>query len=162
MTQYAIYKSPIGDITITTDGTSLTGLHIEGDRHFTSIPDSWIHVQDNPLLQKVQTELDEYFNGSRTAFTVPINTAGTDFQQLVWSALQNIPAGVNISYGELARQIDRPKAVRAVGTAIGRNPICIIVPCHRVLASDGSLGGYVAGIERKKYLLDLERRQATI
>jgi methylated-DNA-[protein]-cysteine S-methyltransferase len=92
----------------------------------------------------------------RTRFDVPVVFDGTEFQCLVWKALQNIPSGKTVSYGSLAEAIGRPKAVRAVGTAVGRNPLCIVVPCHRVLAGDGSLGGYVAGLDRKQHLLALE------
>jgi methylated-DNA-[protein]-cysteine S-methyltransferase len=160
MIQYIIYHSPIGQITISTDGTSISSVHIEGDRYFTHIPDEWKQNQDEPLLQRVQVELDKYFAGLLTEFTIPITPQGTEFQQLVWRALREIPIGTTISYGDLAKRIGRPHAVRAVGTAIGRNPICIIIPCHRVLASNGSLGGYVAGVERKQYLLHLEKQHS--
>jgi len=160
MIRYAIYHSPIGQITISTDGASVSGVHIEGDRYFTHVPDEWKQDQDEPLLQRTQIELDKYFAGLLTEFTIPITFQGTEFQQLAWRALREIPIGTTISYGELAKRIERPDAVRAVGTAIGRNPICIIIPCHRVLASNGSLGGYVAGVERKQHLLHLEKKHS--
>ncbi len=156
MTSYDTFASPVGPITIATDDTSLTALHLEGDRYFTAIPFGWERDADHPVLLQAKAELAEYFAGKRTAFTVPVASAGTDFQQQVWAALSRIPAGQTTTYADIARVIGRPRAVRAVGTAVGRNPVCIIVPCHRVLASNGTLGGYVAGLERKQQLLKIE------
>jgi methylated-DNA-[protein]-cysteine S-methyltransferase len=161
MMYYDVFPSPVGDITASSDGTAITGLHIEGDRYFTSMPSEWVHDVAQPLFTQLRTELSEYFAGARTHFDVPVAFEGTEFQRLVWKALQGIPAGKTVSYGALAETIGRPKAVRAVGTAVGRNPLCIVVPCHRVLAGDGSLGGYVAGLDRKQYLLALEGALST-
>lgn len=108
------------------------------------------------VLRHAEREFNDYFAGRRQEFTVPIDPAGTDFQQRVWRALLQIPLGRLGSYGEIARQIGRPAAARAVGAAVGRNPIAIIVPCHRVVGSDGSLTGYAAGLPRKQALLKLE------
>lgn len=102
--------------------------------------------------------MDEYFAGRRTGFDVSVMAEGTVFQRSAWEALCSIDYGTAISYGEQARRMGRPTAVRAVGTANGRNPIPIIIPCHRVIAADGSLGGYSAGIDIKRWLLDHERR----
>lgn len=156
MTVYDIFTSPIGAITASSDGTAVTGLHIEGDRYFTTVPAEWVRDESDAVLRQLQSELAEYFAGTRTQFDVPVAFKGTEFQQSVWTALQMIGQSETTSYGALAAAIGRPKAVRAVGTAVGRNPLCIVVPCHRVLASDGSLGGYVAGLERKRHLLTLE------
>jgi len=156
MTYYDIFPSPIGDITASTDGVAVTALHIEGDRYFTAVPTEWTRQSTHPLLIQLQAELGEYFAGTRVRFDVPVAFEGTEFQRSVWKALQGIPSGKAVSYRTLAEAIGRPKAVRAVGTAVGRNPLCIVVPCHRVLASDGSLGGYVAGLDRKQLLLTLE------
>lgn len=156
MTFYDVFTSPIGAITASSDGNAVTGLHIEGDRYFTAIPAEWVRDESNVVLQQLRTELAEYFAGKRAQFDVPVAFKGTEFQQSVWTTLQTIGQSETTSYGELAAAIGRPKAVRAVGTAVGRNPLCIVVPCHRVLASDGSLGGYVAGLERKRHLLTLE------
>lgn len=153
---YNIFPSPIGAITASSDGTAVTGLHIEGDRYFTAVPAEWVRDESDAVLRQLQSELAEYFAGTRTQFDVPVAFRGTEFQQSVWTALQLIGQSETTSYGALAAAIGRPKAVRAVGTAVGRNPLCIVVPCHRVLASDGSLGGYVAGLERKRHLLTLE------
>ena len=114
----------------------------------------------NPILGQTEAELAEYFAGERREFTMPLAPAGTEFQRQVWDALQSIPYGETRSYGEQARSIERPKAVRAVASANGDNPISIIIPCHRVIGSDGSLTGYGGGLPRKQYLLGLERRIA--
>jgi methylated-DNA-[protein]-cysteine S-methyltransferase len=156
MITYDILTSPLGDITAAASDNAIIAVHISGDRYFTSAPLDWVQANDNPLLNQLQTEMDDFFAGKRTGFSVPIVFKGTEFQQLVWNALQTIPAGTTTTYGALAEKIGKPKAVRAVGTAIGKNPICIVVPCHRVMAGDGSLGGYVAGLERKRHLLTLE------
>jgi len=113
--------------------------------------------RDDAAFADVCAQLDEYFAGTRTGFEVPMLLEGTEFQQAVWAQLCAIPYGSTISYGELARRVGNPKASRAVGLANGRNPIAVIVPCHRVIAGDGSLGGYGGGLDRKTALLDLER-----
>jgi methylated-DNA-[protein]-cysteine S-methyltransferase len=156
MVVYDIFSSPLGQITAASNGGAIIALHIEGDRYFAGIPSDWVHDSSNALLVRLKRELAEYFAGTRTRFDVPIAFSGTEFQQSVWNALQTIAPSETTTYGALAAKIGRPKAVRAVGTAVGRNPLCVVVPCHRVLASDGSLGGYVAGLERKQQLLTLE------
>ena len=152
---YTIIPSPIGDITAAIKNNALAELHIEGDRYFTRVPADWQRA-DHPLFDQLARELKEYFAGERTAFEVPLAVDGTEFQREVWRALQTLAQGETTTYAAIAAAIDRPKAVRAVGTAIGKNPLCIVVPCHRVLASNGSLGGYVAGLDRKQRLLTLE------
>jgi methylated-DNA-[protein]-cysteine S-methyltransferase len=113
---------------------------------------------DRGTFADVRRQLAEYFGGDRITFDVPLAAAGTPFQRAVWRGLRGIPYGETISYGELARRIGRPSAVRAVGLANGRNPISVIVPCHRVIGADGTLTGYGGGIERKRLLLELETR----
>lgn len=110
----------------------------------------------SPVIEEAQKELAEYFEGKRRTFDLLLAFAGTDFQKSVWQALQKIGYGETVSYGELARRIGRPKAVRAVGVAVGENPFSIIVPCHRIVGADGSLTGYGGGFEAKKFLLGLE------
>ena len=111
-------------------------------------------------LREAKRQLGEYFDGKRQDFDLPLGDAGTDFQQRVWAELRRIPFGKTISYGELAARIGQPKASRAVGMANGRNPLPVVVPCHRVVSHDGSLGGYGGGLPLKKALLDLEQRSA--
>lgn len=154
---YDTFNSPLGPLTVSTNGAQISGLHITGDRYFTGIPSGWVRSPDQPLLRQARRELSEYFAGQRQSFTLPVLLFGTSFQKQVWQALQQIPQGSTSTYAAIAQSIGKPRAVRAVGTAIGHNPVCIIVPCHRVLASDGSLGGYVAGLKRKSQLLTLEQ-----
>ena len=117
---------------------------------------------DPTLFTEVISQLEQYFAGQRTDFDVPLTFVGTPFQRTVWAALRKIPYGETESYGQLAERIRRPGAARAVGLANGRNPIGIIVPCHRVVGATGSLTGYGGGLERKHYLLDFERRSALV
>lgn len=115
-------------------------------------------TEEDLICKQAKTELTEYFNGDRTEFRVPLDfSIGTDFQKKVWRALQGIPYGKTISYGSLAKELGDIKAVRAVGTANGKNPILVIVPCHRVIGADGSLTGFSAGMDMKKGLLELEQ-----
>ena len=114
----------------------------------------------NALLDRLRGELHEYFSGQRSDFSVPLAPAGTDFQKRVWAELQKIPHGQTISYEELARRIGKPTAQRAVAQANGANPICILIPCHRVISKNGGMGGYSAGLERKRFLLGLEQRDS--
>ncbi len=114
--------------------------------------------RDHPLLLDVERQMNAYFAGTRSGFSVPLDFAGTDFQKNVWKALLTIPYGETRSYAQLATQIGRPAAARAVGAANGRNPMSIVVPCHRVLGADGALTGFAGGLEAKAYLLALEAR----
>lgn len=152
----AILPSPIGELTVTADADGITGLYMEGDAHaLASAPST-----DNPLLAKARDQLDAYFAGRLTEFDLPLSLKGTPFQQRVWSRLQTIPFGRTTSYGALAATLGQPTAMRAVGLANGRNPVSIIVPCHRVIGADGSLTGYGGGIERKRWLLAHEQAVA--
>jgi methylated-DNA-[protein]-cysteine S-methyltransferase len=154
---YDDFNSPIGIITVSTDGVHITSLHIEGDRYFKGVLKEWTRDPGQRLLHQVHQELDEYFAGIRTGFAVPLLPTGTALQQAVWKALRDIPSGTTTSYKKIAQTIGKPQAVRTVASVIGRNPIGIIIPCHRVLTSTGSLGGYVAGLKRKQQLLDIEQ-----
>lgn len=113
-------------------------------------------VKSNGLTEKCKQQLAEYFNGRRVKFDLPLSPQGTDFQQSIWRALLGIPFGKTASYRDVAHAVNNPKAVRAVGAANGKNPISIVVPCHRVIGSDGSLTGYAGGLERKEWLLKHE------
>ena len=146
--------SPVGRLALRSQGGHLTHLVMEDQAHATPAPPG--SVRDDGAFAEVVGQLGEYFAGKRTSFDIPMALEGTDFQCRVWSELCSIPYGKTISYGELARRVDNPKASRAVGSANGRNPIAVIVPCHRVIAGDGSLGGYGGGLDRKVVLLELE------
>lgn len=152
-----IEESPIGEILLTSDGQSLTGLYLKGQKHFPTQTDSWQQAAIAPPLPQVAQQLTEYFSSQRQTFDLPLAACGTNFQQTVWSLLPNIPYGETISYGSLAHKIGKPGSSRAVGAANGRNPISIIVPCHRVVASNGKLTGYAGGIDKKQWLLAHER-----
>ena len=153
--RYRMTPSPVGFITVAGDGAAVTGLRMEDQAYPPAAAAEW--VRDDTAFEDVVEQLDEYFAGTRTEFDVTLRLVGTEFQRRVWSALLEIPYGETISYGELARRIGQPSASRAVGLANGRNPVGIIVPCHRVIGADGSLTGYGGGIARKRALLDLER-----
>lgn len=141
------YQSPVGPLTLVASDDALLELRFgaSGAREST------------PLLGRVKAELDEYFAGERTRFGVPLAPLGTRFQRQVWSALSEIPFGRTRSYAEIAALVGRPSAARAVGAANGQNPIAILIPCHRVLASDGTLRGYRWGLDKKEALLARER-----
>jgi methylated-DNA-[protein]-cysteine S-methyltransferase len=146
--------SPIGKLTITVEDGLLTGVHMHEQRHFPAISAS---VQrDDAALAPIVEQLRAYFAGELTGFELQLDLRGTPFQRRVWAELQEIPYGETISYGELARRVGNPKASRAVGLANGRNPVAIVVPCHRVIGADGSLTGYGGGLDRKVWLLEHE------
>jgi O-6-methylguanine DNA methyltransferase len=154
-TVYAYLDSPVGRLCVESDGEFLTGLHMPGHRHWKGLDASWRQA-DAPFAAACE-QLAEYFAGEREAFDLPFKLAGTPFQQRVWSELVRIPYGATITYAELARRTGNPNASRAVGAANGRNPLSIIVPCHRVIGADGSLTGYGGGMETKRWLLEWER-----
>lgn len=150
------FESEVGPIYLEASETGLRGCHLEKQKTPTVKKLDEAGSAKKFLLQ-AETEIKEYLNGKRKSFSVKLEIVGTDFQKKVWSQLQKIPFGKSLSYKELAECIKNPKAVRAVGTANGRNNFCIIIPCHRVIAADGTLGGYSGGIPFKKKLLNLEK-----
>lgn len=154
-------KSPVGELTLVANDKALVAVLWENDKPGrTRIKD---HVTNNkhPILIKAEGELKEYFAKKRKKFSVKTDFAGTDFQKKVWAALRAIPFGEPRSYADVAKQIGNPKAVRAVGAANGKNPVSIIVPCHRVIATSGKLTGFAGGLVNKKRLLDLEESAYT-
>jgi methylated-DNA-[protein]-cysteine S-methyltransferase len=157
MTQfYAYYESPLGQILLTATSGALTGLHFVGEKYYPGIAPGWGYDDTTAVIKSAITQLDDYFAGNRKSFELPLAPEGTTFQRQVWNALIKLHFGETATYAQLAQRIGNPKAVRAVGAANGRNPISIIVPCHRVIGADGSLTGYAGGLERKKALLQLE------
>jgi methylated-DNA-[protein]-cysteine S-methyltransferase len=152
--------TPVGRLTLLGDGEALCGVYMDDHRHAPPVPAG--AVRDDGAFAAAREQLEAYFAGARTRFDVPLALAGTSFQRAVWAGLRGIPYGETISYGELARRIGRPAAVRAVGLANGRNPVSIIVPCHRVIGSGGALVGYGGGLERKRALLALEAGVAAL
>ena len=151
MSYYLEIDSPIGPLHIACVENGITELHMG------SKPPATGARQGHTLLTRARKQLDEYFSGKRTSFDLPLAAKGTDFQQQVWKKLCDIPFGETSSYGEVAARVGNPRASRAVGAANGRNPIAVIVPCHRVIGADGSLTGFGGGLERKKWLLQHER-----
>jgi methylated-DNA-[protein]-cysteine S-methyltransferase len=151
--------SPVGPLTLVATDEAICELLWAGDESVRpSGSDAPVVDASHPVLARAAEELCEYFAGARRDFTVPVHTAGTAFQQSVWTVLRGIPYGTTITYGEQARRVGNPKAMRAVGGANGRNPVGIIVPCHRVIGADGSLTGFGGGMKAKAWLLEHERR----
>lgn len=150
------YAGALGTMLLAASDRGLAGVWFEGQRHGPeAVP--WREAPEHPVLQAAMRQLAEYFEGSRTQFDLPLDLRlGTPFQQSVWQALLAIPSGRTTSYAALGRQLGRPQAARAVGAAVGRNPVSIVVPCHRVVGTAGALTGYAGGLERKTALLQLE------
>ena len=144
-----IYSSTFGDILIESNGKAITKVKLVDNKDVTPAPDT--------LTKKAAKQLDEYFSGKRKVFDLPLDPQGTEFQRSVWRALKEIPYGETRSYKQIANAIGNPKACRAVGMANNKNPIWIIIPCHRVIGADGSLTGYGGGIKMKQKLLEIER-----
>jgi methylated-DNA-[protein]-cysteine S-methyltransferase len=153
--RHAVVDSPVGPLTMVARDGRLAGLYMAGQRH---LPDEHTFgARDDEVLPEVREQLAAYFRGELREFDLPLAEVGTPFQAEVWAALRRVPYGETCTYGELAAAIGRPAAVRAVGAANGRNPICIVVPCHRVVGSTGQLTGYAGGVDKKAALLALEQ-----
>ncbi len=156
---YSVQESPVGDLFLTSDGEALTGVYMQDVGERPRGTRGW--VRSDERLEEARRQLAEYFTGERTEFDLPLRPHGTAFQRRVWTALRAIPYGETSAYGEVAGRIGRPGAARAVGAATGRNPLPIVVPCHRVVGADGSLVGFGGGLDRKRVLLALEERTRT-
>lgn len=154
-----VMPSPVGTLTLFASDIGLVAILWENDRPGRVPLAEAVDRHDHPILVEATRQLTGYFAGTLTAFTVPLDMRGTDFQKSVWAALLTIPYGETRSYGEIARQLGRPGASRAVGAANGRNPVSIIAPCHRVIGGNGGLTGFAGGLEAKRLLLDLETRR---
>ena len=154
--------SPLGSVLLVGDGDHLVAARLEKKRSSARELFGPLEEKETAVLKKARRQLEEYFAGQRTEFDIPLKPKGTEFQRSVWKALREIPFGETRSYSQQAALLKNPKAVRAVGAANGKNPIWIIVPCHRVIGADGSLTGYAGGVDVKKYLLDLESKQRSL
>lgn len=152
---YRRIGSPVGPLLIAGDESGLRLIEFHAPRHPSARGDGW-REGEHPVLQDAQAQLDEYFAGTRRHFDLPLAPQGTAFQRAVWWALADIPFGTTLSYAELATRLGRPAATRAVGAANGRNPLPIVLPCHRVIGADGSLTGFGGGLPNKRFLLQLE------
>jgi methylated-DNA-[protein]-cysteine S-methyltransferase len=148
----SVFKTPLGTVVALADAQGLCSLSFDE----TAI----LCHEDNPHLVTLKAELEEYFEGKRNSFSVSLNPQGTPFQMAVWRVLCDIPYGSVISYSQEAQMLSHPSAVRAVANANGKNPIPIIIPCHRVIAKDGGIGGYSGGLWRKEFMLELERKNS--
>ncbi len=157
---YTFFESPLGRMLVQGDGESVTGLFMPNHKGLPGLKASW--RQTDAPFAAVRAQLAEYFAGTRQEFALPLKPGGTPFQQQVWQELQRIPFAQTISYAELARRVGKPAAARAVGHANSRNPISIIVPCHRVIGASGRLTGYAGGMDKKEWLLAWERRAAGV
>jgi len=153
---YDEMPSPVGTLRLVADEQGLCEIWFERGRHQKAPQSHWL--RDAKPLAQARRQLEEYFAGTRQQFDLPLHPLGTPFQLEVWWELARIPYGATISYGELARRINQPQAMRAVGAANGRNPLPIVLPCHRVIGSDGSLTGFGGGLPTKRYLLSMESR----
>jgi methylated-DNA-[protein]-cysteine S-methyltransferase len=155
--RYTTVDSPIGELLLLGDDRRLRGLYMQDGRKPARVAVDW--EPDASAFTDTIAQLDEYFDGRRTTFELSLDMRGSPFEQRVWRALQDIPYGKTASYGEVAQRVGQPSAARAVGLANGRNPIAVIVPCHRVIGANGTLTGYGGGLERKQLLLELEQGQ---
>ena len=158
MPYYDYYQSPHGRMLLVADDKALTGVYFTGQKHQPRIEEGWKKDEGHAPLRQAKRELAEYFSGARTRFTVKVAPHGTPFQRAVWKAIAGVGFGRTIAYAELARRAGRPGSARAAGAATGRNPIGIIVPCHRIVGSNGALTGYAGGLANKSALLTLEGR----
>ena len=156
MKYYTTFESPLKQLLLVSNGRALTGLYFQSHRYGEEIQLEWKQFDSATPFPQVKEQLAAYFAGELQTFDLPLALPGTEFQRLAWEKLQGIPYGQTISYGELARQMARPASIRAVGQANARNPISIIVPCHRVIGAHGSLTGYGGGLEVKAALLSFE------
>jgi len=156
MRYYDLYESPQGQMLLVADGEGLSGVYFDGQKYLPRVDPDWRRDARHAPLQQVKRELAEYFGGERKRFETALAPEGTPFQQAVWKAISAVGFGKTITYSELALHAGFPGSARAAGAATGRNPIGIIVPCHRIVGSNGSLTGYAGGLERKRALLALE------
>ena len=154
---YSNIKSPLGELVLVTDDAALTGLYFAGCDHVPVERERWTLKAQHPVLQQTSKQLEQYFSGKRTSFSLPVRLIGTNFQKRVWTQIARIPFGQTISYTQLAKRAGAPQAIRAAGTTTGRNPVSIIIPCHRIVGKNGSMCGFAGGLERKQHLLELER-----
>lgn len=156
MIRYARLATPLGTLVATASGGALSGLYYEGGRHAPAVGPDWIEDADAAPLRECARQIREYLGGARTTFDIALAPVGSEFQRRVWREIARIPYGETITYAELASRAGAPGSARAAGAATGRNPVSIIVPCHRVVGSDGSLTGYAGGVQRKARLLEIE------
>lgn len=159
MRYYDTFESPHGQMLLVATGNGISGVYFDGQKYFPRKEEEWRHDGRHAPLRQAKRELREYFAGRRRRFEVALDPEGTPFQRSVWKAISTVGFGETISYGELARRAGHPGSARAAGAATGRNPVGIIVPCHRIMGANGALTGYAGGLQRKRALLGLEGAQ---
>src|SRR5947207_10440214 len=155
--RYSLMPSPLGDVILVANGDALCGVYFDDQKYLPPIDPAWQKDEDSAVLRAAHSQLDQYFAGSRRLFELPLAPNGTPFQRAVWNEIAQVPWGETLTYAELASRAGHPGSARAAGAATGRNPLSIIVPCHRIVGSDGSLTGYAGGLDRKQTLLALEQ-----
>jgi methylated-DNA-[protein]-cysteine S-methyltransferase len=155
--RYCFTPSSLGNVLLVANGDALCGVYFDDQKYLPPIDPAWQEDDRSEVLRAARRELDQYFAGSRKVFDLPLAPNGTSFQRAVWNAIAQVPWGETLTYAELASRAGHPGSARAAGAATGRNPLSIIVPCHRIVGSDGSLTGYAGGLDRKQKLLALER-----
>jgi methylated-DNA-[protein]-cysteine S-methyltransferase len=153
---FARFAGPLGPMLLVARGDALSGVYFEGQKYEPPVAPDWRLDPRHPVLRLAQEELAQYFMGARTRFDVPLMPAGTSFQRSVWVAIADVPFGETATYGAIARSAGCPRSVRAAAAAIARNPLSVIVPCHRIVGAAGALTGYAGGLDRKRALLALE------
>jgi methylated-DNA-[protein]-cysteine S-methyltransferase len=157
---YCNIKSPLGDMLLVANDDALCGIYFAGQKYEPQLGSEWREDARRAVLRAGSMQLAEYFAGTRVDFDLPLAPAGTPFQHAVWSAIAAVPWGATITYAELAKRAGRPGSVRAAGAATGRNPLTIMIPCHRIVGANGALTGYAGGLDRKRALLLLEQTRA--
>jgi methylated-DNA-[protein]-cysteine S-methyltransferase len=163
MNSYTILKTKhLGDLLLVANPTHLVGVYFQGKKHAPAVPTAWTRNPGHQVLQQATEELQEYLAGERMEFSVPVHAAGTAFQEEVWRQIARIPFGETIAYSELAQRTGAADAARAAGMATGRNPISVIIPCHRVIGKDGAITGYAGGLDRKRHLLQIEGKKFSL
>ena len=150
-----LINTNIGEVRASAENGALTGLWFVGQKHYPAQTDSWIESKEYPVFELLRGWLSDYFEGKRPETNIKLNPSGTDFQKSVWEMLLKIPYGQTTTYGEIAKRLNC-KSARAVGGAVGHNPISILIPCHRVIGSNGNITGYAGGIDKKRVLLQIE------
>ena len=155
------FDGPLGGMLVVGTDTALGGIYFAGQKYYPAPCDQWPEAPGDALLTEARRQLEAYFEGRRRSFDLPLAPEGTPWQRAVWRELCAVPYGATRSYGELARRLGKPTASRAVGAAVGRNPLTLVIPCHRIVGAAGNLTGYAGGIERKRALLDLEAENVT-
>ena len=154
---YCLTPSVLGNVLLVANGDALCGVYFDDQKYLPSVDPAWQEDEDTAVLRAAHNQLDQYFAGLRKHFELPLAPNGTPFQRAVWNAIAQVPWGETLTYAELAARAGHPGSARAAGAATGRNPLSIIVPCHRIVGSDGSLTGYAGGLDRKQTLLALEQ-----